>query len=86
MCISVITLRKKKNPYKQLYFKCHLVTKPVFMDCIFSVHLDNTNNLGQGVVFTLMTPDSLSASFHLYPTISFLPLLYIGNDFIRIAE
>lgn len=84
MCISVITLRKKS--YKQLYFKCHLFTKPIFMDYIFFVYLDSANTLGEGVVFTLMPPDSLAGSFHLNPTISSFPILCIGNYFIRIAE
>lgn len=84
MYISVTTLRTKS--YKQLYFKCHLVTKPVFMDYIFSVYLDNTNTLGEIVVFALMPPESLAGSFHLYTTISLFPLLCIRNYLIRIAE
>lgn len=80
MWISVIALLRKKS-YKHLYFKCHLFTKPVFMDYIFLVYFDRTNALGEGTAFALTSPDSpsLAGSFHLNPTISFFPIVCIEN-------
>lgn len=34
-----------------------LFTKPVFMDYIFFVYVDNTNTLGEDVVLTVRLPD-----------------------------